>query len=96
MTKLDMDQVKESVKHYGYEIGPQQVVVYVMCGGDMLGNFAAEQPADFYIDDRVGKLPYSRKDITQAVNVLVAIAEAHGLDPHHLPPRPRFHSSGIF
>jgi len=73
-----------------------QVAVYVMCGGGLLGHFAAEQPADFYIDDRVGRLPYPRKEIYQAVSVLKTLAEAHCLDPHKMPELPSFHACGIF
>lgn len=94
--KLDMESVKESVKYYGYNVANQQILVFAMCGGGMLGRFATEQPADFYIDDRVGKLPYPKREIIQAVRVLVAIAEVEGLDPHKLPTMPRIHNSGIF
>lgn len=61
-------------------IGALQVAVYVMCGGGMLGRFAAEQPAEFYIDMRVGKLPYPKKDILQAVTFLDAISTSAGFD----------------
>jgi hypothetical protein len=77
-------------------IGLHQVALYVMCGGGFLGHFAAEQPADFYIDDRVGRLPYSRKEIIKAAGTLTTIAKAHGLNPHNLPPMPLLHSFGIF
>jgi hypothetical protein len=95
---LDLKQVAESDTQYreSRELGTLQTVVFVMCGGGMTGRFAAEQPADFYIDDRCGRLPYRRKDIIQAVRVLAAIAEARGLDPHKLPRRPDFHACGIF
>jgi len=62
-----------------------QVSIYVMCGGGMLGRFAMSQPADFYIDDRVGKLPYSKSDIYQVVEVMKAICHHLGKDAHHLP-----------
>lgn len=95
MNILNQQKVKES--GWGKEsIGPHQVAVYVMCGGGVLGSFAAEQPADFYIDDRVGRLPYPRKEICQAVETLTTIAEVNGLNPKHLPPMPRFHNCGIF
>lgn len=61
-----------------------QVMANTMIGGGMLGSFAMGQPADFYIDDRVGKLPYSRRDIMQVVEVLRGAALQNGLDPHHL------------
>jgi len=98
MLKLDLEQVAESDNYYrdSRDIGTLQTVVKIMCGGGYLGNFAAEQPADFYIDDRVGRLPYRRKEITQAVAVLVTTAKARGLDPHNLPSPPDFHNCGIF
>ena len=98
MLKLDMKQVAESDAHYreSRPIGALQVAIHVMCGGGLVGRFASEQPADFYIDDRCGRLPYRRKEIMQAVQVLATIATARGLDPHHLPHAPDFHSCGIF
>lgn len=97
MKKLDQARVRDSVPDYwGIEtIGAHQVALYVMAGGGFLGRFAAEQPADFYIDDRVGRLPYSRDEITQATATLATIAEAHGLNPHDLPKMPTFHNFGI-
>ena len=99
--KVDLERVREGEKERvaagdTWDIGPLQVAVYVMCGGGMLGRMAAEQPADFYIDSRCGRLPYGVKDIEQAVNVLAVIAEVQGLNPHHLPSMPHFHASGVF
>ena len=98
MRTLDQARVRESAPTYwGLEtIGAHQVALYVMCGGGLLGRFAAEQPADFYIDDRVGRLPYSRDEIYQAAATLVSIAEADELNPHDLPQMPKFHNFGIF
>lgn len=62
-----------------------QVAVYVMCGGGTLGDFAARQPADFYIDDRVGRLPYAKGKITQVVQCLLAVAHTLGKDSYNLP-----------
>ena len=85
-----------AVPGFGPEIVPfHQVAVYVMCGGGFLGHFAAEQPADFYIDDRVGRLPFRRSEICYAVRTLAQIAKARGLNPHDLPPLPVLHSFGI-
>jgi len=67
------------------DLSALQVEVYVMCGGGMLGKFAATQPSDFYIDARVGRLPFSRRDICQAVEVLKGVAIKLGKDPHSLP-----------
>jgi len=95
MRRLNQEKVAQS----GWDaesIPSMQVAVYVMCGGGFLGRFAAEQPMDFYIDDRVGGLPYSREEIYQAVETLKTIAIANGMDPRRLPPVPRFHNMGIF
>jgi hypothetical protein len=67
-----------------------------MCGGGFLGKFAAEQPADFYVDSRVGSLPYPVEQIEQAVRALRAIAEGAGLNPHAMPPLLPFHAAGVF
>jgi hypothetical protein len=73
-----------------------QVAVFTMCGGGMLGHFAAEQPADFYIDSRCHGLPYSKRAIMQAVEVLAVTAKVFGLDPHRMPEMPQFHNMGAF
>ena len=100
MHKLDMEAVTKNLEGTHWtepeRIGTLQAAVYVMVGGGMLGRFAAEQPADFYIDARVGRLPYGRREIRQAVAVLAAIAAKAGLDPHHLPQTPDFHNCGVF
>jgi hypothetical protein len=62
-----------------------QWIVYTMIGGGMLGEFAMTQPADFYIDLRVGRLPYPHRRIFHAVEILKGLAEYLGLDPHNLP-----------
>ena len=95
MEKLDMDLVKHCGRDKS-ELPSMQVAVFTMCGGGILGRMAAEQPADFYIDDRVGKLPYPKREIYQAVKVLAVLAEVWGYDPHHLPESPRFHNMGVF
>jgi len=77
-------------------IGHAQVVVYVMTGGGMLGKMAAEQPADFYIDARVGRLPYGRREIMKAVGTLKQLVVRAGLDPRALPRMPYLHNLGVF
>lgn len=99
--KLDPEAVKRSFEHdmasFGTDsIPPMQVAVFVMCGGGFLGQMAAGQPADFYIDDRCGRLPFTRREIMQAVQVLAIAAGVYGLDPHAMPPMPRFHHLGAF
>lgn len=96
MKTLDLKQVQASDYDWSDSIPAMQTAVYVMAGGGLLGRMAAEQPADFYIDGRVGRLPYSRKEITQAVNVLAVLAKKYGFDPHHMPEMPQFHNLGIF
>ena len=95
MFKLNQKEVSKS--GWGIKSVPyMQTAVFVMCGGGHLGKFAAEQPAKFYIDDRVSKLPYPKRSIYQAVETLVTIARANSLNPEHLPEMPRFHNMGIF
>jgi len=104
MRKLDFGRVAEyELDNAGgesgtadKEIGALQVAIYVACGGGCIGRFGAEQPADFYIDDRVGRLPYRRKEIMQAVKVLETLAACNGYNPHKMPSMPHFHACGIF
>lgn len=76
-------------------IATMQGAIFAMCGGGLLGRSAVEQPADFYIDDRVGKLPYPKKAIVQAVKTLVTVATLNGLNPHNMKMA-EFHNCGIF
>lgn len=95
MMKLNQKRVAES----GWKaesIPAMQVAVFAMCGGGWIGHMAAEQPEDFYIDDRVRGLPYPKKAILQAVETLATIARTNGLNPKHLPEMPKFHNMGIF
>lgn len=94
--KIDTSEKNDSFKYYTDCVPAHQVLVYTMCGGGFLGRFAAQQPGDFYIDMRVGGLPYSKRQIEQAVKVLATIAKLAGLDPKNLPSMPKIHNSGIF
>ena len=96
--KLDMNQLRESFKgnEDKWSIGTLQVVAYIAAGGGMIGRMYAEQPADAYRDIRAGKGPYNNKDMEKIRLTLVAMAEAYGLNPHHLPCMPDFHNCGIF
>ena len=96
MLKLDMKEVAASELHLPDTIERLQVAVFVMCGGGFLGRLAAEQPADFYIDDRVVRLPYLRREIEQAVSVLATLAVKAGLDPHNMPKMGDWHACGIW
>lgn len=97
MHKLNMVNVRASAKEWPCEsVGTLQVALYVMCGGGGLGESAAQHPAEFYIDDRCGRLPYSKRAIMQAVAVLIEFAQAHGMDPRRMPRMPEFHRCGVF
>jgi hypothetical protein len=76
------------------QIPAVQVAVYVMAGGGIRGLLAAEQPAEFHTDNT--RMPYSKRRVFSAVGTLVRLAEKAGLDPHRLPPMPRFHNLGVF
>lgn len=102
--KLDLDAIREHARVYHNDTGScyhadmipfLQVQVFVMCGMGWIGKTAAEQPADFYIDSRVGRLPYGKGEIYQAVEVLKIIAEENGLDPHNMPRLPMWHTGGV-
>jgi hypothetical protein len=95
MEKVDYELIAKN--GWGPECVPRlQIAVYVMCGGGFLGRSAAEQPADFYLDDRVSRRPYKGAEILQAVKTLAAIAKASGMNPYHLPEMPNFHNCGIW
>lgn len=97
MIKLDQKEIEKIVFYYPIEaIQILQTVVCVMIGGGILGRLGAEQPAKFYIDDRVGRLPYPKKEIYQAMATLATFARAKGLDPQKLREMPVFHNCGIF
>lgn len=96
INEADRKRIVECAPYYKDTIRDMQIAVFVMCGGGFLGRFAAEHPAQFYIDDRVRDLPYSRNAIEYAVEVLAIIAEANGLDAKNIPSMPRFHNMGIF
>ena len=103
--KLDLATVesnlREEVQHgKGAEVLAEmkslQVAVYVMIGGRMLGQFAAEQPEDFYIDSRVGKLKYNKRSILQAVQVLAIYAKVLEFTKQTMPKMQRFHNCGVW
>lgn len=96
--KINQDVVRDSIREnwLDADIAVLQTAIYVACGGGWLGNLYANQPADAYMDASVGKLPYSRRAIENIKIVLIAMAEAKGLDPCNLPKMPRFHSCGVF
>jgi hypothetical protein len=93
---MNAAQPDTSPNRFGPEIVPyHQIAIYVICGGGPIGLWAAENPADFYLDDRVGRLPYIRADIRRSVATLAKIAQARGFNPHDLPTMPILHSFGI-
>jgi len=73
-----------------------QIALYIMVGGGMAGKSYAENPLDAYRNTRAGRAPYSVKDVEAMRGALVALAEAAGLDPHHLPPMQDFYGAGVF
>ena len=95
---MDYEQVKESIECAGdrWQIGTLQVAIFVAVGGGLIGNMFARNPKHAYIDSRVDKRPYNRKDIERMRLTLVAMAEVKGLDPSCLPPIPEFHNCGVF
>lgn len=94
--KIDTSEKNDSFQYYTDSVAAHQIMVYTMCGGGFLGRFAAEQPGDFYIDMRVGGLPFPKREIEQAVRVLATIAKLAGLNPKQMPAMPKIHNSGIF
>ncbi len=72
-----------------------QVAIYVMCGGGFLGSFAVENPREFYIDDRVYGLPFSRTKIYRAVSVLTVYFDLLKIKRGDAR-KCRFHSCGVF
>jgi hypothetical protein len=104
--KVDLQQVEqnlvERLRNQGrgkvmdqfYQL---QTAVYVMCGGGHLGSFAAGQPHNFYIDSRMGKLPYSKRAIMQTVAVLALYVKVLDLDKDKLPQNwMDAHNCGVF
>jgi hypothetical protein len=94
----------EDAEKFKQRIGLQQVALYVMVGGGMIGRSYVEQPQGAYVDARVGKRPYSMKEIAQAQRLLIIMAEVAGFDPQgfgsegkpNLPSMPNFHGAGVF
>jgi len=73
-----------------------QVAIFVAVGGGMLGHMYAEQPADAYIDMRVGKRPYGKQDTEKIRKELCAVARKLELNPHDLPLMPRLNNCGVW
>lgn len=104
--KLDMAQVEQNLRDQKKEKGGKaklreemqalRVAVYTMIGGGMIGNFAVNQPNDFYIDSRVGKRPYKNRDILQAVSVLALYFKVLKYTHANVPQMPMFHNCGVF
>lgn len=95
--KLDPKKTREVLRDNfaDADIGAMQIAIYVACGGGWIGEMHAKQPADSYVDLRVGKLPYSRTAINNMRIVLIEMAEARGLDPRNLPTMPKLHNCGV-
>ena len=84
--RKEWDELRRNwVKNYTADDIPLiQAQISAMIGDSWLAKSAIGQPADFYIDTRVGKLPYAKRDILRAVELLVDVSLACGLDPHNL------------
>lgn len=94
---MQLNQEAVAQSSWGREtVAFMQIALFVMCGGGLIGHMAAEQPEDFYIDDRLSKRPYARKDIYQAVATLITLARVNGIDTKKMPEMPRFHNMGVF
>lgn len=86
------------------KIGWQQIAIYVMVGGGLIGRSFAEQPYGAYVDSRTSKRPYAMREIEQMQKLLVLMAEVAGCDPQavgyrgkpSLPLMPNFHCAGVF
>ncbi len=85
--KTDNDVVNQLSEQ---DVKQQQVKVFCMCGGGFLGRFAAEQPNNFYIDDRVGRLQYAKTSIYKEVLKLNRMAK------EGIGRMPDFHYCGVF
>jgi hypothetical protein len=98
--KISDAQIREAFEYNkdngNWRLETLQIVILVAAGGGMLGRFLAEQPGQGYIDMRVGKLPYPKRDIMKMVNCLKIMAEVQGLNPNQLPAVPSFHNCGVF
>lgn len=77
-------------------VPPAQVAIYVLTGGGLVGRSYAHNPKTAYMDIRLGKRPYSRKQIEAARQTLVALAEKARMDPDSLPDMPDFGNLGVF
>lgn len=104
--KLDMAEVEKNFREQKKEKGGKaklreemqalRVAIYTMIGGGMIGNFAVNQPKDFYIDARVSKRPYKMRSIYQAVAVLAVYFKVLGYTHENVPRMPHFHNCGVF
>lgn len=100
--KLDMNEVEQSLREELKANGRRkllkkmerlQLAIYVACSCSFLGCSGAERPSSFYIDMRVGKLPYKKRHIEQAVDVLALHAKVLGI-AEPLPFDRDFHGCG--
>jgi hypothetical protein len=104
--KLNLEQVelifRDKRKEKGgtallrQEMNSLRIAIHAMVGGGWLGNSAANQPNGFYIDGRSGKLPYPRRQILQAVEVLRIYMKVLKYTNETLPRFPSFHNCGVF
>lgn len=93
---LPKDTAARLVKEVPDVVAATRVAVYVMVGGGMLGKSAVDDPWTFYIDLRVGRLPYAKRDIMHAVRDLATLCEAAGLHRNNMPPMVNIPNLGVF
>ena len=95
LAKLDMAEVELAIrdrlerngrKRLLDECRQLQLIAYVLAGGGFLGKSAAEQPVDFYFDDRTGFTRKEKRKAERAVQVLVIYAKVLDLNPRDLNP----------
>lgn len=98
------DEFRKDPEKFRQRIGAQQVALYVMVGGGMIGRSYTQQPEGAYVDSRVSKRPYAQRAIDQMQKMLVVMAQVAGYDPSgfnrdgkpNLPEMPNFHGAGVF
>jgi len=65
----------------------EQIILHTMIGANagLIARSAMTNPAEFYIDDRAGRLRYPRKEIYKQAAKLAKLAVEYGQNPRDLP-----------
>ena len=89
MRKLSKEAIEGQAKFIAEN--PQRMatlegVIHTMIGGGYLASYAMSRPKDFeYIDSRMGRLPYPKAAICQAVSILALARQYAGIpEPYDL------------